>query len=620
MLGGPQTFATPGLQARYLWFMLPGPFRILSLCEFQAWQKQPYVWRQLSGTYNAALNGVATQSSTLAGWGDGQASRAVDGLVTNRLDGAEPYTASSTNTGDNPGPWWQVDFGQVVDVQSVVIYGRNDCCGSYNGPPANTVGANWGWPATVPPGTVFNTGFSRNWMTTWAIGMSGDWTYDTICTAAPNDFTPVRAGPITSSNNWGTCVDLSLSDCAKEPNCYSGSDVVNQVGKPPTACFVKFPCATRGRYLTGYKTAFAGGYIWWDQNQIMLGEVQVVANKLLNMPAGRAGAAMALYAGCMVLFGGADSSGFRYNDVRFFDMLRNVWLPAASPLGTTPTARTAAAFVLIPSRTPGVPSNSFALIGGYSNTNQLNDVNTLAYPQCQPYSTVGVDTVNTKCLQGGTVCYVVCAAFATSTNGKNPLVCQTDGTWRGNSPPCVPTQLASAPQSVTASVNAQGVVTVSWAAPATSGYPFPGVTNQIQAYEVQVASGESIEYYNTMAFPAWQPSFAGPEAGCTGASPCARGGSAYVGGNWYRLLEKNGGGAWLNYVVTNNLWDFWQGWLRLNSDINRNNWVRVSYPAPPTQSILSPSLSRARPRAPSPRSRSSITTTTWCSTATCPPP
>jgi len=119
---------------------------------------------------------------------------------------------------------------------------------------------------------------------------------------------------------------------------------------------------------------------------------------------------------------------------------------------------------------------------------------------------------------------------------------------------------------------------VSWAAPATSGYPFPGVTNQIQAYEVQVASGESIEYYNTMAFPAWQPSFAGPEAGCTGASPCARGGSAYVGGNWYRLLEKNGGGAWLNYVVTNNLWDFWQGWLRLNSDIGRNNWVRVLLP------------------------------------------
>jgi hypothetical protein len=146
-------------------------------------------------------------------------------------------------------------------------------------------------------------------------------------------------------------------------------------------------------------------------------------------------------------------------------------------------------------------------------------------------------------------------------------VCDVTGNWRGNTPPC---QVAtpSAPLGVSATVSANGVATVSWSAPSSGG--FYGLS-QISSYKVQVAVPEASEYYSAMAFPAWQPAFAGPEPGCTGASPCARGGSAYVGGNWYRLLEKNGGGAWLNYVVTNNAWDFWQGWLRLNSDINRNN-------------------------------------------------
>jgi hypothetical protein len=567
MLGGPQTFATPGLQARYLWFMLPGPFRILSLCEFQAWQKQPYVWRKLSGTYNAALNGKATQSSTLAGLTDGPAARAVDGLVTNRLDGALPYTVSNTNTGENPGPWWQVDFNQVVDVQSVIVFARVDCCGAYNGNENNTVKASWNWPATVPVGTVFNTAFMRNWLIKWAIGMTTDWTQGSLCSSAPNDITPVRAGPINASNNFGSCMDLPVSVCANEPNCYMGSNVVTVADNPQTACFVKFPCATRGRFLTAYKTAFAGAYATWDQNRIVLGEVQVIANKLLNMPAARTGAAVSRYAGCMVIFGGADAYGYRLNDLRFFDMLRNIWLPPFPTIGTTPSARAFSTFLLLPPTQAGAPSNSLVVFGGSSNVDSRNDAFVLTLPQCPTLSSVGV--ASSSCTHGGTVCYFTCAASATSTNGAAPLVCDVTGTWRGNSPPC---QVAapSSPLSVSATVSANGVATVSWSAPSSGG--FYGIS-QISSYKVQVTVPEANEYYNAMAFPAWQPAFAGPEAGCTGSSPCTREGSAYVGGNWYRLLEKNGAGPWLNYVATNNAWDFWQGWLRLNSDIGRNNWV-----------------------------------------------
>jgi hypothetical protein len=109
--GGPNIYATPGLVSRFVWLELPGAYRILAICEFQAWQKKPWIWRQLSGTYNAALLKTTTQSSTLSGFGDGDSARAVDGLVTNYFTNALPYTMSSTRDGgDVPFAWWQVDI------------------------------------------------------------------------------------------------------------------------------------------------------------------------------------------------------------------------------------------------------------------------------------------------------------------------------------------------------------------------------------------------------------------------------------------------------------------------------------------------------------------------------
>jgi hypothetical protein len=535
--GGPSIYATPGLNARYLWITLPGLYRILSVCEFQAFQKKPWVWRLLSGTYNAALGGKATQSSTLSGWGDGQASRAVDGLISNRVDGAQPYTFSHTRDGgDAPITWWQVDMGTTVDVLTLRIFARSDCC------------------------TVRNTNIR------FYIGMSTDYRYNTLCTNSPTDLTPT----------------LTLTDANQ---CVINSpDVVTVIGAPRTACYKQFSCPARGRYLQAIKT---------DANALAFGEVQAFANKLIDSPAARTGMAVSTYAGCMVLFGGADRAGFRNNEVRFFDMLNLKWLPVFDPIGTPPVSRASAFFSLLPPANAAAPSNVFGLFGGFSNTDQLNDVMTLTIPAC-PALDASVGFV-ADCYQGGTVCYITCPVGFTSMNGNSPVVCQTDGSWRGTVPPCQP-RTPDRPTAVTAVVDpTTGAVTVAWNPPVYTGYyNSPG---SLQAYNVRVGLDEIFESFANGKFPAPIGSYAVPGVGWD-----------YVGGNWYSLLPKVGPNRWFGFnpalpvssanlcctlvaplpqaytsccSATNgavtmldgvtNMFDFWQGYLRLDSDYFRFN-------------------------------------------------
>ena len=397
-LGGPWTFPTPGLKARYIWWVLPGPNRFLTICELQAWQKVPWTWRQLSGTYNAALQGKATESSALSGWGDGQALRAVDGMATNQLDNAEPYTVAHTTSNDVPGPWWQVDFGQIVDVTYINVFGRNDCCQG------------------------------RNQMFKYSIGNSQDWLYDSKCQNPPASVTP-------------PCYQVAVASCASTPGCFTpgmttssvptpysfqgqtnapvpaSTQVVVPPGVPQTACYQSFACPLQGRYLTVWKNT-EGQYS--DSNIIMMGEIQAIANKLLNMPSPRAYMAASAYSSYLVLFGGADTAGFRTNDVSFFDMLTNQWLAPFTPLGTTPAPRASAVLALLPPRVFGTASNSFALFGGFGNAQQLNDFNTLSFPQCAPLVQAGVQSWS--CGMGGTVCYPTCFPGIARANGADPLV------------------------------------------------------------------------------------------------------------------------------------------------------------------------------------------------------
>ncbi len=70
---------------------------------------------------NIALNRSATQSGTQFG---ANASRAVDGNTDGNFWVSQ--TASLTNWVNNA--WWQVDLGQVSDIETINLWNRIDCC------------------------------------------------------------------------------------------------------------------------------------------------------------------------------------------------------------------------------------------------------------------------------------------------------------------------------------------------------------------------------------------------------------------------------------------------------------------------------------------------------------
>ncbi|XP_020374493.2 fucolectin-like [Rhincodon typus] len=69
---------------------------------------------------NVALRGNATQSST--NWG-GDANKAIDG---NRNAFYRNQSCTHTNTDDKP--WWSLDLFNAVEVLSIKITNRQDCC------------------------------------------------------------------------------------------------------------------------------------------------------------------------------------------------------------------------------------------------------------------------------------------------------------------------------------------------------------------------------------------------------------------------------------------------------------------------------------------------------------
>jgi len=530
--GGPTRLLSDGLRARYLWLVLPGNPRILSLCEFQVWQKKPWVWRTLSAVTNVALLKKASLSSTLSGWGDGQALRAVDGIASNNMNA--PFTFAHTEGNDVPNPWWQVDLGSPKDIQYINVLGRGDCC------------------------TDRNTGIS------WTISSGTDYRYGTRCANSPADITPRSGDPqaVRSRINFGPLLG----------------------GLAPQ--FKSFQCQVRGRYVTAWK---APG---WTNGAIMLGEVEVFASNFLDVPPGRFGMSSTVHGGCIVFFGGADSNGFRTNELRMFDMLQNRWLPMVTPIGTPPSGRIGGFLSTIVETTLPRPSSYIGLFGGFSNTDQLNDVNLLQLPQCPMYDTTGVsyatDGTGTVCSNFNTVCYVKCVTGATAVNGNNPLVCQFDGKWRGSDPPCVFTK-PGYPTSVSATTNTDGVVTVTWSPPTAQTGGTGGIfgTTAFTAYRVTSVASEIYEEWGTTG------RFATP---ITPIDP-APVGSSYLGGNWYKLTEKaryfyNTAQSLTNPPLltgTSNTWDFFRSaisgsfFLRLDSDLGRNNWFTAARttPAPP---------------------------------------
>jgi hypothetical protein len=87
---------------------LPGKQRTLHLAEVQVF----------SGGQNVALKGTAKQSSTDFG---GDARRAIDGNTNG------DYNANSVcHTGLEDNPWWEVNLGQEMPVEKIVLWNRTD--------------------------------------------------------------------------------------------------------------------------------------------------------------------------------------------------------------------------------------------------------------------------------------------------------------------------------------------------------------------------------------------------------------------------------------------------------------------------------------------------------------
>ncbi|XP_019641717.1 PREDICTED: uncharacterized protein LOC109483173, partial [Branchiostoma belcheri] len=111
-----------GMKGRYVGVLLPGPSRVLTLCEVQVFAGRPEPSRTAS--YNVARGKNAYQTSTL--WKKrAVAGRAVDGNTDADFD-----SRSCTHTmkeGEANSSWW-VDLGVSFHIKTVVIFNRQDCC------------------------------------------------------------------------------------------------------------------------------------------------------------------------------------------------------------------------------------------------------------------------------------------------------------------------------------------------------------------------------------------------------------------------------------------------------------------------------------------------------------
>ena len=117
--GLPESFATEvarakGATGRFVRVELPGRGRALTLAEVEIF----------SDGRNVARNGKATQQSVSFG---GVASRAIDG----NKNGSYAAGGQTHTAGGNTDAWWEVDLGEEVPVESIVIWNRSEAEGRY---------------------------------------------------------------------------------------------------------------------------------------------------------------------------------------------------------------------------------------------------------------------------------------------------------------------------------------------------------------------------------------------------------------------------------------------------------------------------------------------------------
>jgi putative heme-binding domain-containing protein len=98
-----------GVSGRYVRVELPGGRGTLTLAEVEV----------TSGGRNVARGGKARQKNTAHG---GDAARAIDGNTSGSfVDGSQTHTEEQTQN-----PWWEVDLGSDMPIDSVTVYNRTD--------------------------------------------------------------------------------------------------------------------------------------------------------------------------------------------------------------------------------------------------------------------------------------------------------------------------------------------------------------------------------------------------------------------------------------------------------------------------------------------------------------
>ncbi|XP_042279126.1 fucolectin-4-like [Thunnus maccoyii] len=111
---------TENVEGRYVTVVLPGPKRMLTLCEVEV-----YGYRAPTGE-NLALQGTATQSSLFTHLGN--AYHAIDGNRASNWN-----RASCSSTIDEYRPWWRLDLHNTYKVFTVKITNRDAHASRLNG-------------------------------------------------------------------------------------------------------------------------------------------------------------------------------------------------------------------------------------------------------------------------------------------------------------------------------------------------------------------------------------------------------------------------------------------------------------------------------------------------------
>lgn len=97
-------------KVQFIRISIPGDDKILTLAEVEV----------ISGGENIAAKGTATQSSVSAG---GVPERAIDG--NKDRDFNKKGQTHTTQSGDHPDPWWELDLGKPYDIEKIQIWNRS---------------------------------------------------------------------------------------------------------------------------------------------------------------------------------------------------------------------------------------------------------------------------------------------------------------------------------------------------------------------------------------------------------------------------------------------------------------------------------------------------------------